>query len=273
MGYRLVAFSILLLSLISATGSILGFMLRGLSGIFYGFVLSFLLSLLTILLLYRYSPLIILKTYHAKPLKDDKVKELNEILKPLCLNAGINKLPEIYIVPMDNPNAFSTGWGRDKAIICVTAGLLTMDREEIRSVFSHEIWHIRNKDILIQSVAAVVSKILASTIILMPFAVLFTHLSLSPVREYRADYYGVRYAKDSKKLAETVKKMNEIAIEFPLDGFACMSCLWIVNPYTRTGINAWFNTHPPTARRVKRIKDMEHKGMPEPPVLTEIDLD
>ena len=209
----------------------------------------------------------ILRKYKAKPSENE---ELNDMVDKLAINAKI-PTPKVYILPIDIPNSFATGRSQEKACICVTEGLLKLNKGEIESVIAHEIWHIANNDILIQDAAAVVANTFRWTFILSPLAVFVVKLALSGSREYRADYYGSRFSKKAGELASALRKINEIVLHNPMGGSPAFEPLWIINPYKRDGFPGMFSTHPPTARRVKRVEDMEHEGIPEPPEATEVD--
>ena len=146
-----------------------------------------------------------------------------------------------------------------------------MNKGEIESVMAHEVWHIKNNDVLIQSVASVASQILRLTVIFIPLAVLILRMSMAESREYRADYYGTRLSGKPKDMASALKKINETVRANPMESSPAYEGLWIVNPFKRDGLTGMFSTHPPSARRIKRVDDMYHEGMPEIPEATEVD--
>ncbi|MEE9323670.1 MAG: M48 family metalloprotease [Candidatus Aenigmarchaeota archaeon] len=265
MGFRVLALFGFFTVIFTAIGILTGNMVWGFRGfVLLGF-LFFLASIFINSVAYLYSHKIILGIYNAKPSGD---KGLNEIVDRLVINAKIPK-PKVYTIPVDVPNSFATGKGKETAV-CVTEGLLSMNKGEIESVVAHEIWHIANNDILIQNVTAVVANILRSSIILIPLAIFLVKLSISEGREYRADYYSSRFSGKPKDTASALNKINEIARHNPMEGSPAFECLWIANPFKRGGFEGMFSTHPPTARRVKRIEDMEHEGIPEPSEATEV---
>jgi heat shock protein HtpX len=266
MGFRLLALFGFFTVILTAIGALIGG-LWGLRGsVFLGFAF-FLVSLAVNSLSYWYSPKIILGKYKAKPSED---RDLNGMVERLAINAKIPK-PGVYVLPIDVPNSFAAGKSKDDASVCVTEGLLSMNKGEIESVISHEIYHIVNNDILIQDVTAVIADILRSTIVLIPLAVFLVKLAISESREYRADYYGSRISGKPKDLASALSKMNEITRQNPMGSSPAFECLWAVNPFRREGLEGMFSTHPPAARRVKRVEEMEHEGIPEPPEATEVD--
>jgi len=265
MGFRVLALFGFFTVIFTVIGAIIGNLIWGFKGLLFLGALFFLISLVINFVSYLYSPKIILRGYKAKLSKD---KGLNEMVERLAINAKITK-PKVYVLPIDVPNSFATGGGRETAV-CVTEGLLNMTKGEIESVVSHEMWHIANNDILIQNVTAVVANILRSTIVFIPLAIFLVKLSISEEREYRADYYGSRFSGKPGDMASALNKINEIARHNPMESSNAFECLWTVNPFKREGIASAFSTHPPTARRVKRVEEMEHEGIPEPPEATEV---
>ena len=264
MGFRVLALSGFFTAVFTGVGAVVG-SIWGLEGAVKMGIAFFFFSLALDLFSYWYSPGFILKKYRAKPCNE---KWLDEMVKKLARNAKVPK-PKVYILPIDLPNSFATGRGKEYAV-CLTEGLLSMNRGEIEGVISHELWHIANRDIFIQSVTAVISNVLLSTVVFAPLALLLTKLAISEEREYRADYYGSRFSRKPMDLANALSKMNEIARHNPMEGSLAFECLWIVNPFRREGFAGMLSTHPPTARRVKRLEDMVHEGMPEPPEATEV---
>jgi len=296
MGFRIAILFGALITIMVAIGFAIGGYLGGLGGAMFFGTAAFALALVINFVSYWYSAGIVLKIYRAKPTND---KELNEMVDDLALNAKIPK-PKVYVISKDVPNAFATGRSKKKGIICVTEGLLTLSKDEIKGVLGHEIAHIANNDILIQTVAAIVAGTvsylaqigywsmffsggqrrdsgsligLLLVIIFAPLAALLIKLAISRTREYNADYYGARFSKNPGALASALKKISEIARNSPIKGSVSTENLWIVNPFKRDWFVSLFSTHPPIARRIKRLDDMSHEGMPEPREATEISID
>lgn len=221
----------------------------------------FLISILMCLIAFFFAPKIILRKYKAK-LSDNK--NFNEIVERMAIEADIKPTPKAYISPIDVPNSFSTGIN-EKAAICVTEGLLTFSKGEIEGIVAHGMWHIRDRNVIVQDFASVLAYMLYLTVIFIPLAILILKVSLSPLREYHADYYGSRFSKKPKDLANALNKISEVARRNPLKGSPAFESVWLVDPFKREGLPRWFSTDPPTTRRVKRLHDMVHEGMPEPP--------
>jgi heat shock protein HtpX len=226
----------------------------------------FLVALLLDVITYWYAPSLILRRYKAKPSTN---KEINEIVEKMAIGGKI-PVPKACIVPMDVPNSFATGRG-EKAAICVTEGLLSLNRGEIEGVVAHGVWHIKDGNTSVQDFACALAHILHYTVVLTPLAVLILKFSLNPTREYFADYYGSRFSRKPRDLAAALGKMSETARQNPLRGSPAFEGIWVIDPFKREGLPRWFSTDPPTARRVKRLEDMMHEGIPEPPDATEVD--
>ncbi len=265
----------------------IGFALGGFSGVIVALVFAVAINFGS----YWFSSSIVIRMFRAKPVED---KELEEMVARLAINAKIPK-PGLYIVPKDIPNAFATGRTQKKAVICITEGLLKLDREEIEGVIAHEMGHIRNHDVLIGSVAATIGGAISFlaqlgyfslffgdrrnnegallglilVVIFAPLAALLVRMSISRAMEYRADYMAAMTTRKPRKLASALTKINDLARHNPMRGSTATSHLFIVNPFKRDWFSNLFSTHPPIARRVKRLNDMEHEGIPERPRMIE----
>ena len=271
-----------LLGFLTAILLAVGFVIGG----FFGMTVALVLAVLINFLSYWYSDRIVIGIYKAKPTDD---KKLNDMVDRLAVEAKVPK-PRVYTVPNDVPNAFATGRNQKKAVIAVTEGLMNLDDDEIEGVLAHEIAHIRNNDMLISALAATIagaisyiaqigywSMFLGSgrrgegsliglllIIIFAPLAAVLVKLAISRAEEYKADFTGATLTKKPGSLASALKKINEIARENPIKGSAATSHMWIVNPFKPDWFTGLFSTHPPIARRIKRLEDMEHEGTPEP---------
>jgi heat shock protein HtpX len=254
----------------TAVFTAIGFLVGSIWGLWFSFLLGIvflLVSLLMNAMSYVYASRMILKKYNAKPSDDN---ELNDIADMMALNAKIPK-PKVYMIPVDVPNSFATGTSKTKAMVCVTEGVLSMNRGEKENIIAHEIRHIANNDILVQNFAVTTAGILHKTRILTPLAIAIVRISLSERREYAADYYASRYSGKPKDLASALNKISETARQNPMKGSPAFEGIWIINPFKREGLGLTFSTHPPTARRVKRVEEMAHEGMPEAPEATEVE--
>jgi len=272
MATRTAGIALLFIAVATAIGFVIDLILSGMSGLFglngivFFSLLFFLLSLLLSAAVHLYATGIIIRRYHAKSSED---KDLNGMVDRMAVNAKI-PTPKVYIAPIDVPNAFATGRG-DKASVCVTEGLLSLNTGEKESVVAHEIRHIANSDTLVQDFAVVLANILRYTVVLIPLAIAILKFSLSERREYHADYYGSRLSGKPADMASALGKMSETARQNPMSGSPAYESIWTIDPFKREGLARMFSTHPPTARRAKRLEDMIHEGMPEPPEATEFD--
>ncbi len=225
-----------------------------------------------------FSDKIVLKMYKAK-LFDDK--GLKKIVAELAQEAEI-PAPPLYIVETQVPNAFATGRGPKHAAIAVTRGILDLDTNELKGVLAHEMAHIKNRDTLISAVTATIAGAISfiaqmayyslflggerkgegSIIGLMlififaPLAALIVRTAVSRDREYKADLTGAMLTKEPQYLASALRKIHEIARNYPLKGPAATSHLWIVNPFKGDWFIGMFSTHPPVEMRIKRLQEL-----------------
>ncbi len=230
---------------------------------------------------YWWSDKIAIKMTGSRPVSEAEAPELYAIVRNLSLRAGL-PMPRVYITPSEQPNAFATGRNPDHAVVSVTEGLMQiLSREEIEGVLGHELAHVKNRDILIGSMAAMMAgaiSVLASiarwglifgrddedsafglvgtivTIIVMPIAAMLVQLAISRSREYGADEAGARIAGRPDGLINALLKLERGAKAIPMDVNPAASHMFIVNPLSGAGFASLFSTHPPIAERVARLK-------------------
>ncbi|MBN2042340.1 MAG: zinc metalloprotease HtpX [Candidatus Aenigmarchaeota archaeon] len=275
MAYRVIVLFAFLTGLLLA----IGFALGGIIGMIIALVFAVVINFTS----YWYSSGIIVRMYHAKPTEN---KELLDMIKKLSNNASI-PVPELYVVPTDLPNAFATGRNQKKSIVCLTEGLLLLTNDEIEAVMAHEIAHVKNHDMLISVVAATIGGAISFLaqigylslfyrdrgegsilplilmVIFAPLAALIVRMAISRSREYIADRVGSNISGKPDDLASALVKINDIARHKPMRGSAATSHLFIINPFKEDWFTGLFSTHPPVARRVKILRKMTHKGMPD----------
>ena len=242
---------------------------------------------------YWYSDKIILKMTRAIPATEENAKELYRIVENLCITAGL-PLPKIYILNEDQPNAFATGRDKDHAVIVVTKGLLEkLEKNEIEGVIAHELSHIGNKDMLLQTVVVVLVGIVAIlsnlflrisffgggrrdnnsgefglilmalgiiAAILAPIAATLIQLSISRKREFLADSTGALLTRYPEGLASALEKIS--SDETPLKRASNSNAhLFIANPFRGKQKKSWisklFMTHPPVEERIKSLRGMK----------------
>lgn len=234
---------------------------------------------------YYFSDSIVLKMYKAKELQRSDAPQLHEIVEELARNAGIPK-PRICIVPNPSPNAFATGRNPQKAVVAVTQGILQiLNTNELRGVIAHEIGHIANRDILIQSCAAILGSAITSLanmlyytsllggrnnqnsspvsaigavlmMVLAPLAASLIQMAISRSREYQADESGASFCSDPQSLASALNKLNNYSKQIPMRANPATENMFIVSPLLPGGMQALFSTHPPIEERIKRLMQM-----------------
>lgn len=243
------------------------------------------------LIAYFFSDKIVLAMYGARELSPDEAPSLHSMVEELSARAGIPK-PRIYIVPSPSPNAFATGRSPSHSAVAVTEGILKiLDSRELRGVLAHELSHIRNRDTLVQVIAATIAGAIMyiadmlrwslfffgprgndregngggfggligviALSILAPIAALIVQMAISRSREYLADETGARLCGDPLSLASALKKIAGFSQRIPLEANPATSHLFIVNPLSgsSTLLNL-FSTHPPIEKRIERLYKM-----------------
>ncbi len=232
---------------------------------------------------YWKSDTIAVRSAGARPLEAHELPWLHADVAALAARGGM-PVPRLYYSPNPQPNAFATGRNDRHALVCVTAGLVeVLDRDEVRGVVAHELAHIRNRDILIGSVAAAVATGISALAnmamfagmfgggsddedrpnplallliaLLAPLAAGLLQMALSRSREFEADRRGAELLGDPQPLARALAKIDAIAHRVPMDVQPSQASAWIVNPLSGRKINAarLFLTHPPTEERIARL--------------------
>ncbi len=257
----------LLLGLLTAIFLAVGFWFGGIFGLTIGLALALVINLVS----YWYSDRIVLRLYRAKPLQDRKI---NAMVEKLAHRAGIPK-PKTYIVEMDVPNAFATGRNPKHSAVAVTKGLTEeLNDSEVEAVLAHEISHIKNRDTLISTLAAVIAGAISwlayafyfgdgknrnalsfvLLFVLAPLAASLVRLAISRTREFGADHSGALIS-DPLKLASALEKISSHSGK--LRGNAATSHLFIVNPFSGQSMLSLFSTHPPVGERCRRLREMK----------------
>ena len=238
---------------------------------------------------YWFSDKIAIKAARAKPVSEAEMPQYYAIVRELTQRLDM-PMPQLYITPDLQPNAFATGRNPDHAAVAVTQGILNiLDWDELRGVLAHEISHVGNRDILIGSVAASVAMgitflarmamwgamfgggggdrdrqganpiALIATIVLAPLAAALLQMALSRSREYEADRSGARLIGDGEPLARALAKLEQGARQIPMDVNPAQAQAYIVNPLTgrKFEFKNLFTTHPPTEDRIARLRSRE----------------
>jgi heat shock protein HtpX len=251
-----------------------------------GLVIGAVLGLLLVGGAYWFSDKVAVAAARAKPVTREEAPRLYAIVEDLARRDGI-PMPRLYVSPEQQPNAFATGRGPKHAVVCCTQGILqVLDDDELRGVLAHELSHVRNRDILIGSVAAAVA--LAITLIarlalfsaifgggdgenggnaigllamaiLAPIAAGLLQMALSRSREYQADASGAHLIGDGEPLARALQKIEAAAKRTPMDVNPAEATAYIINPLTGRKVNFanLFSTHPPTEERIARLRNFD----------------
>ncbi|MBQ7457458.1 MAG: zinc metalloprotease HtpX [Desulfovibrio sp.] len=272
--------TILLLGILSAFLLLLGNVLGGQTGTLIALVLALCMNLGS----YWFSDSLVLSMYHARETTPDDAPFLHEIVGTLARRARI-PMPRIYIVPEESPNAFATGRDPEHAAVAVTEGLLRMmSSEQLAGVLAHEIAHIANRDILIQTMAAVLGSAIVSIanffqfahlfgnreegsnpiaalllMLLAPIAASLIQMAISRSREYLADETGARLCRNPDYLAQALEELGRASGQIPLQtGNPSTEHMFIVKPAfaVSDSVNNLFSTHPPLTERIQRLRQM-----------------
>lgn len=234
---------------------------------------------------YWYSDKIVLRMYRAREVTPNQAPALYQMVQTLARNASL-PMPKVYIIPQDSPNAFATGRNPENAVVAVTEGLLKlMGEAEIMGVLAHELAHVKNRDILIGSIAATMAgaiMMLASMarwaaifgggrgddeeggggiigLILMsviaPMAAMIIQMAISRSREYLADETGAKIAGSPAGLAGALQKLGAHSGRLPMDANPSTAHMFIVNPLTGKSLMNLFSTHPPLEERIARLSN------------------
>ena len=274
--------TIILLSMLVALLALAGGLLGGIEGATIAIALAFIRNFA----MYWKADTLILRMYRAEPSDDYK---LTAMVKSLAREARI-PVPKLYMVKTSHfmPNAFATGRDPAHSAVAVTASLLSLKDDEIEAVLAHEIAHIRNRDTLVNMLAATIGGAIAYLaqlgywylfleggdmrsgshltgmlliIIFAPIAALMIRMAISRSDEYRADYVAALLTKRPRSLVRALEKIHEAASSKPLRGSAATSHLWIVNPFHDDWFTRLFSTHPPVSERMKRLLELEGRGI------------
>ena len=231
---------------------------------------------------YFLSDKIVLWSYKAKIVTEAEAPRVYNIVKKICFKGDL-PMPRVAIVPSQNPNAFATGRNKNKAVVAVTEGILPLlSDDELEGVLAHEMAHVKNRDILVMSVAATIAGAISfaarmfwwnamfgrgrgnnNAVLLLivaisaPIAALLLQLAISRNREYKADREGALMIQRPRALARALAKLEEGNRRRPIErGNPATSTLFIVNPFRGGGIVTLFMTHPPMKTRIRRLEEL-----------------
>lgn len=287
MAFRNTLKTAVLLAAIGGLFVLLGMMFGGPTGAMLGLVIAFVITGAS----YWFSDRIAVRAAGAHEVSPQQAPELHGMVEELALSAGLPK-PRVHISPSPQPNAFATGRNPSHSAVAVTEGLLReCPPNEVRAVLAHEMAHIRNRDILIGSVAAAIATAISflanmamfagmfggssddddgpsgATLLLMaivaPVAAGLLQMAVSRSREFEADRVGAQISGDPLALAAALRRLDQSSQRTPMDINPAQASAWIVNPLTgrRKDMTRLFMTHPPMDDRIARLEALAREAV------------
>jgi heat shock protein HtpX len=241
---------------------------------------------------YWFSDKIALSMSGAKPVSENEAPDLYRMVRELSRRAEL-PMPRLYVIPNGTPNAFATGRNPEHSAVAVTSGIVNiLGRDELEGVVAHELAHIKNRDILISSVAAMIAGAIGHLaymaqwamifggmgrdrededhgggllgglvmMIVGPIAAMLIQMAISRSREYQADATGAKICGRPLSLANALLKLEKGNHQRPMEVNPAQAQMYIVNPLRGGGIMGLFSTHPPMAERVKRLQELAYRG-------------
>ena len=271
----------LLLVVLTVLLVLIGGAIGGQQGMLVAFVLALVMNFFT----YWFSDKMVLAMYRARPIEESQAPALYRIVRTLATRGGI-PMPRVYLIPSETPNAFATGRNPQHAAVAVTEGSMRiLDEEELEGVLAHELSHVKNRDVLIATIAAtlagaitylahmaqwamifggrrddeeegggVLGGILMA--ILAPIAAMLIQMAVSRAREFQADATGARLAGKPWGLAKALEKLDTASKAMPMDASPSTAHLFIVTPLSGRSLLRLFSTHPPIEERIARLRSM-----------------
>jgi heat shock protein HtpX len=265
----------LLLGLLSALVLLIGESLGGANGLVMAFGFAILMNFAS----YWFSDKVVLAMYHAQPVGPEHV--LSRVTERLAQRAGL-PMPKVYVIPDPSPNAFATGRNPAHAAVAATEGILrTLNENELEGVIAHELSHVKHRDILISSVAATMGAAimmiarmaqfaaffgggrdddnrgnpiaLLLTMILAPVAAMLIQAAISRSREFAADAGAAQLVGSPYGLVDALKKIETGVARVPLDANPATAHMFIMKPFSGSGMLSLFSTHPPTEARIRAL--------------------
>ncbi|MBI4097065.1 MAG: zinc metalloprotease HtpX [Candidatus Levybacteria bacterium] len=271
--------TILLLGILSVILISFGRIIGGVSGMYTFLIIALIMNGVS----YFFSDKIALMASGAKPLSQKQAPKLYTMIEDLTKKMHL-PMPKLYMTPDRQANAFATGRSPNHASVAVTQGILdTLNKEELRAVLAHELGHVKNRDILIATVAAVLASAISFignmmlfrgysdddegnaggaialiAAILVPIGASLVQLAISRQREFGADETGARTIGDGRPLASALLAISDSTKRVPMRHNPAFSSLYIENPFGRSGgLIQLFSTHPPVEERVRRLREIK----------------
>jgi heat shock protein HtpX len=273
----------LLLGALTGLLMLIGGLIGGRGGVYIAFIFALVLNFGS----YWFSDKIVLRMYRAQEVSESSAPEFHALVRNLALKAGL-PMPRLFIIPEETPNAFATGRDEKHAIVAVTQGIYRiLNKEELEGVIAHELSHIKNKDMLISSIAATIAGAISmlatmaqwaaifggsrsddddngggiigliAMAIIAPIAAAVIQMAISRSREYLADASGARITKNPYGLASALEKLSKASQIIPMHANPSTAHLFIVNPLSGKALMNLFSTHPPLEERITRLRSMK----------------
>jgi len=268
--------TVLLLGGLSALLLAIGELLGGSGGLMVAFVIALIMNFGS----YWFSDKIVLRMYRAQEVGPDH--PLSRVVARLTQRAGL-PMPRVYVIPTLSPNAFATGRNPQHAAVAATEGILRLlDEQELEGVLAHELSHVKHRDILISSIAATLAATimmvarmaqfaaffgggrdddrggsnpiaLLATVIFAPLAAVLIQAAISRSREFSADAGGAGIAGSPYGLVNALKKIEVASKQVPLEANPATAHMFIIKPFSVSGLLSIFSTHPPTEQRIRAL--------------------
>jgi heat shock protein HtpX len=273
----------ILLAGLTALLLVLGQALAGRQGLYFALFMALIMNFVG----YWFSDKIALAMSGAREVSQDQAPDLHQMVEKLSVQAGLPK-PRVYIIPQETPNAFATGRNPEHAAVAVTEGILRiLNPQEMEGVLAHELSHVKNRDILISSVAAVIAGAISYLAmmaqwgaifgmgrsdddeggggnmigalllaIMAPIAAMLIQMAISRSREYAADASGAKLIGEGRPLANALQKLENYNQQVPMQVNPATAQMYIVNPLAGQSLMRLFSTHPPIEERIARLMAM-----------------
>lgn len=269
----------LLLTAMTLLFIFVGAALGGQSGMKIAFIMALVMNFFS----YFYSDKLVLRMYNAREVNEAEAPWLYQTVRDLAYRAQM-PMPKVYIIPTDQPNAFATGRNPSHAAVAVTDGIMrVLNREELTGVIAHEIAHVKNRDILIGTMAATIAgaismvanmaqwglmfgggrnddrgphPIVAIVMLLVaPIAAMLIQMAISRSREYLADQTGAELTHNPESLAQALIKIHNAAGVIPMNAEPATAHMFIISPLTGGDFASLFSTHPSVEKRVEALRN------------------
>jgi len=269
--------TVLLMALMTVLFVVVGNLIGGQNGMVMAFIIATVMNVGS----YWFSDKIVLRTYGAQEITQADAPEVYQMTRELAAAGGI-PMPKLYMIRGDQPNAFATGRNPEHAAVAVTEGIARLlTRDELRGVISHELSHVKHRDILIGTIAATMAGAISMlghmafaygggrssdergggsaagglvAMLVAPFAAMLIQMAISRTREYSADAVAAQYTGAPGGLIGALRKLDTWSQRVPMDASPATAHMFIVKPFTGASVMRLFSTHPATEQRIARLQ-------------------